>query len=211
MKVKKSELDDINKMFQSEVLNCVRKLNALIADFIEDKLETEKLFMVINSEKKCDRLKERYIQILYEQKRSLPFLVEDRYRIIKSLDKVSNKSEFVARFLEVCPFKILPEIKEGFKSLNDFYLQTAEKLIECTMLMETDFDGAYKLTFEIEALKRNAHNLKFILLNILFKQVDNPLRVNLMWKLIAEIFGVISWAEELSDYLRGLILKYPTK
>ena len=95
--------------------------------------------------------------------------------------------------------------------LNKYYLEIVNQLLNCTLLMETSFSGAFELTFEIEKWRRLAHDLKFDLLEKIFLKTKEPLRVNLTWKLIGLFYDVISWAEEISDYLRGLIIKYPGK
>ena len=86
MKEKKRKLDDVKTEFQNEILNGVKILNSIITDFINDKMDKEKLQQVIDSEKHCDRLKEEYINLLFKKKRALPFIVEDRYKMITSLD-----------------------------------------------------------------------------------------------------------------------------
>lgn len=208
---KKGNLDDLRLRFQEEFLNCVRTLHLRINDFINNKLKTDELEKVISCEKKCDRIKEQFIMELFKNKRALPFLVEDRYQIITLLDVIANKSEDIARYLEIYPFEITKDITEGLKTLNDLYLQSSEKIIECTSLMETDFKSAHKITFEIEALRRDAHDLKFILIGLLFKHEDKPLYVSITWKIITKLYSIIAWIERMSDYLEGLILKYPSK
>ena len=77
--------------------------------------------------------------------------------------------------------------------------------------METSFSAAYELTFEIEKSKREAHDLKFKMLDTIFQKSEQPLRVNLTWKIITLIYDAISAAEEISDFLRGLVIKYPSR
>jgi hypothetical protein len=111
----------------------------------------------------------------------------------------------------VNPFKIYPEIKEDLKEYIKLYYNSVNQLLNLTILMETSFKGAYEITFDIERLRMEAHNLKFKMLEIVFKNIDEPIRVNLLWKVISLIYDVISWAEETSDFLRGLIIKYPSR
>jgi predicted phosphate transport protein (TIGR00153 family) len=212
---KKTDLDKINSEFQEEIRNAAEKLFNYMIDYIEGDLTKvdERFQEVILCEKACDRLKEKYLEILFRDKRALPFLVEDRYRIITSLDKIANMSEETARYMQVLPtgFTIFPDIKDHLRKFIQLYLEAVNQLLNCTLLMETDFKAAYDLTFEVEKHRRNAHNLKFEILDVIFKKKDEPLRVNLTWKIVVLIFNVVSWAEEISDYLRGLIIKYPGK
>jgi len=211
LKEKKNELYEINKEFLAETLSGSASLYEALSTFVNDKLKKESLEAVIKVEKRCDALKEKYVQVLYRDKRALPFLVEDRYKILMMIDTVNDKMEFFARFLEVYPFKLYKEIKDEFKDLYSACSQAIEVLVDCTILIETDFDGAYKKTFEIEERKREARTAKFNLLGKLYKMTDDPIKVYLTSKLVTYMYDIVSWVEETSDYLRGLIIKYPSK
>jgi uncharacterized protein Yka (UPF0111/DUF47 family) len=213
LKKRKTELDELNQQFQEGIRNAAEKLFYYLTDYIENRLDQAKLKFqeIVDYEDKCDDLKERYIKLLFKEKRALPFLVEDRYKIIITLDKIVNKSEFISRYLQVNPFKIYPEIKADLKEYIKLYYNSVNQLLNLTILMETSFKGAYEITFDIERLRMESHNLKFKMLEVVFKKIDEPLRVNLVWKLISLIYDVISWCEETSDFLRGLIIKYPSR
>ena len=211
LKEKKNELEEINKEFLAETLNGSALLHEALSTFTNDKLKNESLEGVILTEKKCDGIKDKYTQVLFRDKRALPFLVEDRYNILMMIDTVNDKMEFFSRFLQVYPFKLYKEIKEEFKKLYSACSQAVEELVNCAILIETDFDGAFKITFEIEEKKREARAAKFSLLGKLYKMKDDPTKVYLTSKLVTYIYDIVSWVEETSDYLRGLIIKYPSK
>ena len=211
LKEKRNELDKVNKEFLAETLNASALLHEALSTFTNDKLKKETLQGVIKAEKKCDEIKDEYTKVLFRDKRALPFLVEDRYNILMMIDTVNDKMEFFARFLEVYPFKLYKEIKAEFTKLYSACSQAVEELVNCAILIETDFDGAFKKTFEIEEKKREARTAKFNLLGKLYKMTDDPTKVYLTSKLVTYIYDIVSWAEETSDYLRGLIIKYPSK
>ena len=210
-KEKINELDEINKEFLAETLNGSALLHEALSTFVDGKLKIESLEGVIKVEKKCDVLKEKYVQVLYRDKRALPFLVEDRYNILMMIDSVNDRMEFFSRFLGVYPFKLYKEIKDEFTNLYSACSQAVEELVNCAILIETDFNGAYKITFEIEERKREARTAKFNLLKKVYKMTDDPTKVYLTSKLVTYMYDIISWVEETSDYLRGLIIKYPSK
>lgn len=211
LKDKKNELIEVNKEFLAETLNGSALLHEALSTFIDDKLKKESIDGVIQAERKCDELKEKYTHVLFRDKKALPFLVEDRYNILMMIDSVNDKMEFFARFLDVYPFKLYEEVKEEFKALYSACSQSVEQLVDTAMLMETDFDGAYKKTFQIEERKREARTAKFNLLGKLYKMKDDPTKVYLTSKLVTYIYDIISWVEETSDYLRGLIIRYPSR
>ncbi|MFX0074025.1 MAG: DUF47 family protein [Candidatus Hermodarchaeota archaeon] len=210
-KENKNELIEVNKEFLAETLNGSALLHEALSTFIEDKLKEESIEGVIQAERKCDILKEKYIQVLFREKRALPFLVEDRYNILMMVDSVNDRMEFFARFLGVYPFKLYKEVKEEFGALCSSCALSVEQLVDCVILIETDFDGAYKKTFEIEERKREARTAKFNLLDKVYKMKDDPTKVYLTSKLVTYIYDIVSWVEETSDYLRGLIIRYPSR
>ena len=211
MKTKKVNIRDINKEFLAELSKGINILQECINDLIENKLDESKLDAVITCEHNCDRIKERFIEILFKDKKALPFLVEDRYKIINAIDSISDKTECIARHLKVFPFEIFQEIKEEMKKLNDNSKEVVDILIDCVDLMETDFDTSYQKTFNIENIKRKARHSKYNILKIIYKKKDEALRVFLTSNLINQIFDLIGMTEEISDFLRGLILKYPNQ
>lgn len=210
-KEKKNELDEINREFLSETLNGSAILHDAVTQFVEGNLKKGVLDGVIEVEHKCDEIKDKFVQILFKDKRALPFLVEDRYNILMMIDQVNDKMEFFARFLKTNPFKLYDEVKDDFRDLCSACSQSVERLINCATLIETDFSGAYKITFEIEEFKRKARTVKFTLLEKLYKMDDNPTKVYITSKLATYLYEIASWSEETSDYLRGLIIKYPSR
>lgn len=208
---KKKLLDAANK-FHSEVLRGSALLHESINDLIKGKLDKTKLDKIIECEHMADGAKENYINVLYQDKRALPFLVEDRYRLIKYIDIVSDDSEELARGLKVFPFELYDDIKESMQTLNDIYDQTIELLIEMITLMETDFKTAYEKSFEIENLKRSAREAKYSILAVIYQKSEaRSLQIYLTSKICIKIFDMIKRAEEISDFLRSLIVKYPSK
>lgn len=211
-KDKRTELLNAATKFYMEVLEGSLLLHECINDLVSGKIVKKKLDEVIKCEHKADLAKENYINVLYRDKRALPFLIEDRYRIIKYLDIVSDNSEELARGLKVYPFKLLDDIKENMKIINDLYQETIDTLVDMVNLMETDFKSVYEKSFHIETLKRNAREAKYNILGTLYKKTEEKsLRVYLTSKICIKIFDMIVRAEEISDFLRSLIVKYPSK
>ncbi|MHA1986481.1 MAG: DUF47 family protein [Promethearchaeota archaeon] len=209
---KRSQLLKVASQFYMEVLDGSLLLHECINDLINGKPDKKKLDRVIECEHKADIAKENYINVLYKDKRALPFLIEDRYRIIKYLDIVSDSSEELARGLKVFPFKLFDDIKKEMKEINDIYQQAIDTLVDMVNLMETDFKTAYDKSFQIESFKRSAREAKYTILGILYKKPEEKsLRVYLTSKICIKIFDMIIRAEEISDFLRSLIVKYPSK
>ncbi|MFW9989476.1 MAG: DUF47 family protein [Candidatus Odinarchaeota archaeon] len=209
---KKKKILDAANEFDALVLKGSALLHESINDLIKGKLSKDKLEEIIKCEHEADTAKENYIKVLYMDKRALPFLVEDRYRLIKYLDIVSDRSEELARGLQVFPFDCYDDIKDDLKILNDTYEQSIKLLIKMINLMETDFKSAFEKSFEIETLKRTGRQAKFRILEVIYKKSEEKsLQIYLTSKICIKLFDMIANAEEISDFLRSLIIKYPSK
>ena len=212
LKDKKIKLLNVVNEFHAQVLKGSVLLHECISDLIEGKLSKDKLEEVIKCEHEADVAKEKYINILYMDKRALPFLVEDRYRLIKYIDDVSDRSEELARGLQVFPFDCYDDIKDELTKLNNIYKEAVELLINMIALMETDFKTAYQKSFEIETLKRKGRESKFRILDVIYqKSEEKSLQIYLTSKICIKLFDMVANAEEISDFLRSLIVKYPSK
>lgn len=212
LKDKKNKLLNVANEFHAQVLKGSDLLHECINDLIKGKLSKDKLEEVIKCEHEADVAKEKYINVLYMDKRALPFLVEDRYRLIKYIDDISDRSEELARGLQVFPFDFYDDIKEEMQKLNDIYEESIKLLIEMITLMETDFKTAYQKSFDIETLKRNGRKSKFKILEVIYqKSEEKSLQIYLTSKICIKLFDMVANAEEISDFLRSLIVKYPSK
>ena len=211
LKEKRNQLQEINEEYLAQTLKGAKTLHDLMNRFIENKLNKADLDEVIESEHECDILKEKYTEVLFKEKRALPFLVEDRYKILMNVDQINDKTEFLARFMQVYTFELYDDIIDQFKILCENCMQTVELLINCATLIETDFESAYAKTFEIEEVRRKARKVRFNLLEEIYKKSNEPTRVYLTSKLVTIIYEIANWAEEVSDFLRGLIIKYPSR
>lgn len=211
IKVKKNELLEVGKQFNDEVLKSVQLLNECIKESLEGKLDKAKVSEIILSEHIGDRLKDKYIEILYKDKRALPFLIEDRYRIIKYLDVIADTTEDIAYILKIYKFTIYPDMKSELIMLGDTMVDGVTELIKMVGMMETDFKGAFQASFNVENHKRLGRELKYKILEKLYQKEDKSLKVYLTSKLCIKLYDIIIKAEEISDFLRSLIIKYPSK
>ena len=124
LKEKKNELYEVNKEFLAETLNASALLYEALSTFTNDKLKKESLKGVIQAEKKCDELKDKFTQVLFRDKRALPFLVEDRYKILMMIDAVNDKMEFFQDFLKCILSSYIRKSKTNSKN----YIAHAVKL-----------------------------------------------------------------------------------
>ena len=208
---KKSKLQEIYQDFIKEISEGMNILNACIDDFIKNKLDREKLKEIILYEKRADRLKENFIELLYKKKRLLPILVEDRYTIVTSFDKIMGIAELTARTLGVYPFEIKENFKEDVEQLNLSFIKTIEALVEAIKTIEVDFKTTIDYIVIIATLRRKAYDFKFEMLSESYKTLKDPIELKLFDDLISLIYEIISKSEQLSDFLNLLIIKYPNQ
>ncbi|MBY9007478.1 MAG: DUF47 family protein [Candidatus Lokiarchaeota archaeon] len=204
------KIDDVSKNYYIELLKGAKLIHQICIDFTKKTIKKKDLDAVIECESKCDRIKEEYIEILFKNKRALPFLVEDRYKIIGFVDQVLGRIEYFSRFLKIYPFALDNNIKNQFKDLSDINLKVIEIMVETLNLIENNFDDAYKMTFTIQSMRRDAREIRFEILGIIYKN-DDAKKVFLTSQLVNNLYHIIGIVEDIADYLRGLIIKYPSR
>ena len=203
-------IDEVSKDYYEELLKGVQLMHKLCLAFTKNKLNKNELDQVIECESRGDRIKEESIEILFKSKRALPFLVEDRYKMIRYVDQVLGGIEYFSRFLKIYPFDLDKDLSKDFKTLSDICLKIIETMVETLHLVENNFDEAFKKTFEIQLLRRDGRKIRFDLLEIIYKKQDAN-KIYLTSQLVDNLYHVIGIVEDIADYLRGLIIKYPSR
>ncbi len=203
-------IEEVSKEYYIEFMKGAKLMHQLCIDFTQQKLNKNDLDMIIECESHCDRIKEEYIEILFKSKRALPFLVEDRYKIITYVDQVLGRIEYLSRFLKIYPFDLDKDYIKQFKELSDIILTIIEEMIETLHLIENNFDEAFKKTYTIQSQRGDARKIRFSILERIYKNTDSN-KLFLASELVNNLYHIAGFVEDIADYLRGLIIKYPSR
>ena len=80
-----------------------------------------------------------------------------------------------------------------------------------TQVSQIKTESVSRMNALYEEFKREARESKYTILESIYKKKDDALKVIITEDIVSKMFDIIAIAEDFSDYLRGLIIKYPSK
>ena len=161
---------------------------------------------IVRLEREADTVMDEIIKRIFTQHAFLPQQTDERYELVKRMDRVIDAVEQAARIMEV----VLRE--EPPKEL----VALAEKCRICTDLLEeavksvlTDFITAANLSVRIEVVREEARDIEFDLLRRLYNSKEIPVQTILAYRDLSEgVLEVAITSEETADFIRALSVRY---
>jgi len=167
---------------------------------------------VIKNEAEADRLKEHLIELLFKGT-FLPLTAEDRLRLIEMNDNVADAAEKTIRALHAYLPWLWEKIDQNAKfeiwQLSRKVTELSEHLSKSMELLADDFKGAFEAAENVEKMRRDVRNKGYKLIEQLFKQKNSEIGATLLFKeIIFDILNVADVAEDASDYVTAIVIKY---
>lgn len=159
-------------------------------------------------EKECDRIKEALAEKLFSEKSTLQFTKADRHKIVVKVDSVVNQADLLAHEIQLYELKIPPVIIPKLKDLVKYTIESVKELRDTVTDLRTDFSKAIKDATLVEDERREARNLCWDLLKILYHTPTDPLTLILTREMILDITWLADQAESFSDFIETLAVKY---
>ena len=180
-----------------------------IYSLIEDKkVDVDKACRdVIKEEQKADRVFEQISARLFTRE-VMTFSRSDRLYLAKHIDTVLDAAERVARRMTIHYPKLYPELNDMLKKSAEISKLIGNLLTGAIIKIFDDFDATEKLVDDIQNHRREARDIEYKFLQVLYKL--KPEYTDLMYydDLIKKIVLMINKAENFADGLRGLVWKY---
>lgn len=210
--------DDSAGPIVSEILDVLTRMAGMLVSLLErtsacDDGAIESLVHgIIAGEKRVDRLREKHVQELFTKKRFLPsFQKADSMKIVSLLDDVTDRIELVARHVDIfapARAKIPDALQEGVKTCAKLTTDVVVALAEAVRLVHVDFTRAMGACDAVQDKRRIARDTQWTLLkNLVASGIDVRLTFWLH-NLVRLVVDIADKAEELSDEIHGLAIKY---
>jgi predicted phosphate transport protein (TIGR00153 family) len=164
---------------------------------------------VIGLEKKIDRLKETFIEKLYSQKGFLPNIQKNDYLfIVENLDEIADEIEIVARQFQIYDYIFPDSVKNDYIGLAGAVNYTVSSLADQVIYLFKDFKRAGTTWNKVQEERRNAREISWSLLReILVITIDHKHFIMLR-ALVKSLIAVADKAEDFSDSINALAVKY---
>jgi len=207
----KTKALELFKEHRNKVKECIVNLEEVFKALYEKGDCTTPCARLVKNEAEADRLKEQLIELLFKGA-FLPLTGEDRLKIIEMNDNVADAAEKTIRALKAyLPWlwDIDQNLKKEIWQLSHKVTELSEHLAKSMELLADDFKSAFQEAENVEKMRRDVRNKGYELVELLFKQKNSDMGATLLVKeIILDIMNVADVAEDASDFITAIVVKY---
>lgn len=207
----KTKALELFKEHRNKVKECIVNLEKVFKALYEKGDCNTICETLIKNEAEADRLKEQLIELMFKGT-FLPLTGEDRLQLIEMNDNVADAAEKTIRALKAyIPWlwDIDQNLKKEIWQLSRKVTELSEHLVKSMELLADDFKGAFDAAENVEKIRRDIRNKGYELIEQLFKQKNSDIGATLLVKeTILDILNVADVAEEASDFITAIVVKY---
>ncbi|HUY01627.1 MAG TPA: DUF47 family protein [Candidatus Deferrimicrobium sp.] len=207
----KRKVEDVMRELNTVLVEGITVFNDAIHVLCDNKLDAfnEKVDEIIKIEDKADRLKDELIE-MFIKRETMAFSRTDRIQLIESIDIILDNIEYCARTIQTHAslIKDYSVVGTDFKKYTNDLTEVIKTLSRAINLVEENLEQAIKATKLVENLRQDARNHIFHMMgNIIKGDFKNPEKM-LLYTSIEYLLAILDKAEETSDLLRMLAIKY---
>jgi len=207
----KRKIEDVMKEFNGLLVKSITTFNDAINVLCDNKHKeyNEKVKEIIAIEQNADRLKEELIE-KFIKRESMAFSRDDRINLIEEIDITLDNIEYCARTIQTHTTIIedYSPVASHFKKYTKDLTEMIKTLSSAIDMAEEDLLKTIEGTKLVEELRRQARNQSFqIMTDIIKGKFDNPQKM-LLYTETEYLLHILDRAEETSDYLRRMAIKY---
>ncbi len=138
----------------------------------------------------------------------LPYSRGDKVTLLETVDDIADKAEIVAKLLGIYKPKIPKQAAPLFLELAAKTHQTVLMLRDSILALEKNLESAKEKADQTEKLREEARAIEFTLLEKIFSSKEKDLTKITLRDLIALTASIADKAEEASDFVAMLSVKY---
>ncbi|MHA1264675.1 MAG: DUF47 domain-containing protein [Candidatus Helarchaeota archaeon] len=207
----KRKVEEIMKEYNSLLVSGITRFNEAIVNLCNNKpAEFDKaLEAIIQIEKHADRLKDELIE-KFIKRETMAFSRGDRIQLIERIDIVLDKIEYCARMIQA-HMKLIKNygaVAEEFKKYTKDLVEVVKTLSSAIDATEEDLQKAIEGTRLVEELRRHARAHSFQIMALIMEQELPDIVKMLLYTEMEYMLSILDEAEESSDFLRMIAIKY---
>ncbi len=131
----------------------------------------------------------------------------DMLGLIESIDKISNKAEFISDLIYLQNLRIPEELIEDYKKEFEMSVQTYEALQKACESLFEDIERTKELVLEVEKFENQGDHLERALIKKIFgMSIDLALKMQLR-ELAFQVGDIADRSEDASDRIEIILLK----
>jgi predicted phosphate transport protein (TIGR00153 family) len=207
----KRKVEEIMREFNNVLLECVKLFSEAVHTLCDNQIEefNKKVEQIIQVEEKSDGLKDELIE-KFMKKEAMAFTRADRIQLIENLDMIVDDIEYSARAMQINSIiiKDYSIIADHFKKFSDDLEAVVKTLANAVTLAEENLEKAIEATKAVEKLRDPARTHSFQIMTEILKSDLKNLEKMLLYRNTEYLLAILDKAEETSDYLRMIAIKY---
>jgi len=202
-------MEETVQEFLGKISLSVSKLKTAIDLYIEEDAKGfEKAVASISSaEQEADDIRRRLEASIFKFK-LLPYTRTDYISLLEMSDDIADKAEICAKLLGVYKPKISKKIAISITKLMHETQQTVETLRGSMLALNYDLELARRKADETEIQREVARNIEFDTLRLIFSGKDKDIVKFSLNQIVSIIGSIADKAEEVSDVVSSLSVKY---
>jgi len=208
--VNSPEFNEILDVLQVQAKKIVELIQQACVPDSKAKLAVDALVVdIITCEKRIDRLKEAFIEKLYLQKTFLPNMQKNDYLyVVENIDEIADEMEIVGRQFQIFDFSFPDELQNDYIGLAEAIANVVASLVDHVVFLFKDFKMSHPAWIHVQDERRNAREMHWTLQSKLLS-LDLDFKHLLMLRALVKILiNVVDKAEDFSDNLNALAIKY---
>ena len=164
---------------------------------------------VLKIEEKADLLKDDLIE-KFIKRETMAFSRSDRIQLIESVDIIFDHLEYCARTIQVhsALIKDYASIAGPFKKFATDLMEIVKRLSTALNTAEEDLEKTIQITREVEKSREAAKDLIFQVMKEILASEYEVTEKFLLYRSVEYLLAILEKAEETSDFLRMLAIKY---
>lgn len=204
-------MEETVQEFLEKISLSVSKLKSAVDLYIEgDAKGFEKAVASVSSaEQDADDIRRRLEASIFKFK-LLPYTRTDYISLLEMADDIADKAEICAKLLGVYKPKISKSIAISITKLMHETQQTVETVKGSVLALNYDLELARQKADETELQREVARSIEFDTLRLIFSGKDKDLVKFSLNQIVSIIGGIADKAEEVSDVVSSLSVKYQT-
>lgn len=197
--------------FNETLVEGITVLKDAILSLVDNKRKefNNNVTKVLKAEGKADLLKEELIE-KFLKRETMAFSRSDRIQLIEEVDIIFDHIEYSARAIQVHS-SYIEDYMPVATSLKQFTTELMEIITSLSIAINTaeeDLQKTIQMTKEVEKSREHAKDKVFQLMKeILASDYDETTKF-LLYRSVEYLLAILEKAEEVSDNLRTLAIKY---
>lgn len=195
--------------FLDKVVFSVECLQRCLQSYVEGEKKkfSDSVEQTSKAEADADEIR-RQIELNLFQYDILPYSRGDKVTLLETVDDIADKAEIVAKLLGIYKPKIPAQTAPYFLELAAKTHKTVLMLRDAIMALEKNLEAAKEKADQTEKLREEVRATEFALLEKIFASKEKDLTKIILRDLIALTATIADKAEEASDFVAMLSVKY---